>query len=155
MQYDKTSPLTCCLNTSPALSAPPRARTLPSPAQARHQSAAVRSLQNSPSLLPKTAGSKPCECGSEGNSAHRALRNARSTRTLHPVLPALPGAVQITVLSAIRFFFLITPNYVPKMSLNFLFHNKAGTCLCSQNIAGGRKQNLTTFALYPQTCLKL
>lgn len=74
---------------------------------------------------------------------------------LNPVLPVHAGTVQITVLLAIRFFFSTTPRYVPKMFLNLLLHNKAGTCLCSQTTAGGRKQNFLTFALYPQTRLKL
>lgn len=53
------------------------------------------------------------------------------------------------------FFFSITPKYVLKMFFNLVFHNEAGTCLCSQTTAGGIKQHLMTLAPYPGTCLKL
>lgn len=67
---------------------------------------------------------------------------------------SVAATVQITVLLAIKiFFFSITPKYVPKMFFNLLFHNKAGTCLCSRSMAGGRKGNFLMFA--QQTRLKL
>lgn len=78
-------------------------------------------------------------------------------RTQTPIkscVTSVAATVQITVLLAIKiFFFSITPKYVPKMFFNLLFHNKAGTCLCSRSMAGGRKGNFLMFA--QQTRLKL
>lgn len=74
---------------------------------------------------------------------------------LNPVLPVLQEWCKLQFFWLLRFFFFfsITPKYVPKMFFNSLFHNKAGTCLCSQSVAGRRKGNFLMFSL--QTCLKL
>lgn len=81
------------------------------------------------------------------NMGHRFL--------LNPMLPVLQERCksQCLLLSRVWFFSSITPKYVPKMFFNSIFHNKAGTCLCSQSVAGRRKGNFLMFVL--PTRLKL